>query len=116
MFSFLRRSTPQVSVTELDELLQADSAHLLDVREDWEYRRGHVPGAIHVPLGQLPQRLESLPRDRRLIVICQTGRRSLGATDLLLAKGFAEVASVSGGTGAWARSGRRLEEDPARVA
>ena len=116
MFSFLRRSTPEISVEELDELLRDRNARVLDVREDWEYRQGHVPGAIHIPLGQLGHRFTDLPRDTRVLVICQSGNRSLGATDFLVAQGFEGAASVRGGTGAWARSGRRLDQGSASVA
>jgi thioredoxin 1 len=116
MFSFLRRSTPTMTVAELDQHLRDGSIRVLDVREDGEYRRGHVPGAIHIPLGQLPAHIAELPRDGRLAVICASGSRSLGATDHLRSKGWKDVASVAGGTAAWARSGGRLEEGPARGA
>jgi rhodanese-related sulfurtransferase len=116
MFSILRRSTPEISVDELARLLRDGSVRLLDVREDWEYRRGHVPGALHIPLGQLAHRVAELERGTAIAVICQSGHRSLGATDFLLARGFAGAASVAGGTIAWARAGRRLEDGPARAA
>ncbi len=113
VFSFLRRSTPEISVDELDDLLHAGDGHVLDVREDWEFRLGHVPGAIHVPLGQLGHNVGALPRDKPVLVICQSGNRSLTAADFLLANGFVGSASVRGGTTAWARSGRPLNRDPA---
>ena len=116
MFSFLRHQTPEITVEELDELLRGGKVRLLDVREDWEYRRGHVPRALHIPLGQLGQRSAELPQGERVVVICQSGNRSLAATDFLLAQGFEGSASVTGGTSAWVRSGRRLEEGPARAA
>ena len=116
MFSFLRHPSPEVSVEELDVLRRQDSVRVLDVREDWEFVRGHVPGAIHVPLGQLPGRVDQLPRDRRILVICASGHRSRSAADLLLGHGFEGAASVRGGTGAWARAGGQLEQGPARAA
>lgn len=116
MFSFLRRSTPEISVDQLDELLRDRNARVLDVREDWEFRRGHVPGALHVPLDQLGQRVATLPRDKRVVVICQSGNRSLAATDFLTAQGFEDAASVRGGTSAWVRSGRGLDQGASRVA
>lgn len=109
MFSFLRRiGTPQIEVTELDALLQQGSVRVLDVREDWEFKRGHLRGAIHVPAKQLPARAGKLKRDTRYAVICQSGSRSRGATDYLIDQGFEGTVSVRGGTGAWARSGRPL--------
>ena len=116
MFSFFRRQTPEISVDELDQLLHDGRPHVLDVREDWEFRRGHVPPALHIPLGQLGQRFGELPPGERVLVICQSGSRSLAAADFLLAQGFEGSASVKGGTSAWARSGRLLEDGPARAA
>lgn len=110
MFSFLRRpTTPEITVDELDELRRNRDVRVLDVREDWEFRRGHVPGAIHVPLKQLPTRAARLPRTTRYAVICQSGSRSRSATDYLVAQGFDGAVSVRGGIGAWARAGRPLE-------
>jgi rhodanese-related sulfurtransferase len=109
VFSFLRgRGTPQVDVAELDTLIAAGTVLVLDVREDWEFKGGHVRGAIHVPVKRLPERVGKLKRDRRYAVICQSGSRSRGATDYLIDQGFEGTVSVSGGTGAWARSGRPL--------
>jgi rhodanese-related sulfurtransferase len=106
-----RRSTPEVSVDELDDLLQQGSVRVLDVREDWEFRRGHVPGAISVPLGALTARSDGLSRDKPYAVICESGSRSLAATDFLLSRGFDGAVSVKGGTGAWARTQRPLERN-----
>ena len=109
MFSFLRHRTPEISVEELDQIRRDRGVRVIDVREDHEFRRGHVPGALHVPLKQLPARAERLPRTVRYVVICQSGSRSRGATDFLIAEGFEDAVSVRGGTRAWARDGRPLE-------
>jgi len=101
--------TPEIDITELERRLGGGRVNLLDVREDWEYRRGRVPGSLHIPLGQLPARLAELPHDRPLMVICEHGNRSLVATHFLLVKGFPGTASVSGGTDAWVRSQRPFE-------
>jgi rhodanese-related sulfurtransferase len=106
---FSRRSTPEIGVDELDDLLRTGSVRLLDVREDWEYRRGRVPGAVSVPLGRLTSRVATLPRDKPYAVICESGSRSLSATDFLLGQGFEGAVSVKGGTGAWARTRRPME-------
>ena len=108
---FSRPAVPEISVDELDGLLRTGSVRVLDVREDWEYRRGRVPGALSVPLGQLPGRAAELPRGKPLAVICEHGNRSLAATDYLLSQGFEGAASVRGGTTAWARTQRPLEKD-----
>jgi rhodanese-related sulfurtransferase len=109
VFSFLRRfGTPEVDLAELDALLKDGSVRILDVREDSEYRSGHLPGAISIPVKRLPERVGKLKRDKRYAVICASGSRSRGATNFLLDQGFEGTVSVRGGTGAWARSGRPI--------
>jgi rhodanese-related sulfurtransferase len=108
---FSRRNTPEIGVDELDDLLRTGSVRVLDVREDWEYRRGRVPGAVSVPLGRLSSQVATLPRDKPYAVICESGSRSLAATDLLVGEGFEGAVSVKGGTGAWARTKRPMERD-----
>ena len=111
MFSFLRRlapTIPSIDVAQLDALLQQNAVRVLDVREDSEFRQGHVPGAIHVPVKRLPDRIAKLRRDKPYAVICASGSRSVKATNYLLEQGFEGAVSVNGGTSAWARSGRAI--------
>ena len=109
MFSFLKRlGGPQIDVAELDTLLKQGSVRVLDVRETSEFRSGHVPGAVNVPVKRLPEQVGKLKRDKPYAVICQSGSRSKGATNLLLDQGFEGAVSVRGGTSAWARSGRPI--------
>jgi rhodanese-related sulfurtransferase len=109
VFSFLRRlGTPSIDIAELEARIAAGGVRVLDVREPDEFRSGHLPGAIHVPVRRLPERLDKLKRDKPYAVICQSGNRSRGATNLLLDSGFEGAVSVRGGTGAWARSGRPI--------
>jgi rhodanese-related sulfurtransferase len=109
MFSFLRRHTPEITVEELEELRRERAVRVLDVREDWEFTRGHVPESLHIPLKQLPARAGKLQRNVRYAVICQSGSRSRSAADYHDAHAFEAAVSVRGGTGAWARGGRPLE-------
>jgi rhodanese-related sulfurtransferase len=109
VFSFLRRlGTPSIDIAELEARIATGDVRVLDVREPDEFRSGHLPGAIHVPVRRLPERLDKLKRDKPYAVICQSGNRSRGATNLLLDSGFEGAVSVRGGTGAWARSGRPI--------
>jgi rhodanese-related sulfurtransferase len=108
---FSRRATPEIGVDELDRLIGSGKARVLDVREDWEFKRGRVPGAISVPLGRLTAAIGDLPRDKPYAVICESGSRSLAAADYLLAQGFDGAVSVRGGTSAWARSQRPIERE-----
>lgn len=101
----------EINVDELEELSRAGGARVLDVREDWEFKRGRVPGAISLPLSQLPGRLPELASDKPYAVICEHGSRSLVGADFLLRSGLPGAVSVRGGTSAWVRSGRPLEKD-----
>jgi glyoxylase-like metal-dependent hydrolase (beta-lactamase superfamily II)/rhodanese-related sulfurtransferase len=102
-----------VEPRELHEILQscsgADCPRVVDVREPWEYRQGHVPGALLIPLGQLSGRLSELDPAKPVAVICASGNRSQSAAALLGREGFKTVFNVSGGTGAWRYSGLELE-------
>ena len=83
----------------------ADGAAVIDVREPGEYVDGHVPGAVLMPMGQLPSRSAELERSRPVYVICASGSRSSAMADFLRHAGF-DARSVAGGTSGWARSGR----------
>jgi rhodanese-related sulfurtransferase len=100
--------TPEIGVDELDALIQNGTVRVLDVREDWEFSRGRVPGAVNVPLKKLPLRVPQLKHDKPYAVICESGSRSRGATNFLLDQGFVGAVSVKGGTSAWARTKRPL--------
>ena len=94
---------PSLGVTEA-QAQQQQGALLIDVRERSEWASGHVPGAQHIPLGQLAQRTSSLPRDRDLLLICQSGNRSARAVELLQRAGFSRATNVAGGMLAWSRA------------
>ncbi|WP_159617325.1 rhodanese-like domain-containing protein [Arthrobacter zhaoguopingii] len=85
----------------------APDARILDVREDYEWEAGHVDGALHIPLDELPARLDDLDPDEDLHVICRTGGRSHRAATWLVANGYSAV-NVSGGMGAWLEAGRPM--------
>jgi hydroxyacylglutathione hydrolase len=81
--------------------LAGRGATILDVRSQAEWDAGHVPGAEHVPLGSLPERIERLPAGRPLVVLCQGGGRSAIAASLLAAQGLEDVLNLSGGFTEW---------------
>jgi len=95
---------PEIDQNTLAGRLAAGDAFVLDVREAREYRPGHVPGALNIPLSILPVRMHELPRNEQVLVICQAGGRSAQATLLLRAVGV-DAYNVSGGTGAWIAAG-----------
>ena len=97
---------PGIDVGQLRRRLADEPApFLLDVREPWEYREGHVPGAQLIPLGELEQRVNEVPRDRPILAICHSGQRSLAAAGYLQQLGYTSVSNVDGGTAAWIERG-----------
>jgi glyoxylase-like metal-dependent hydrolase (beta-lactamase superfamily II)/rhodanese-related sulfurtransferase len=88
---------------------RAAASLVLDVREPQEYARGHIPGAVNVAQADLASRLADIPRERGIIVVCQVGQRSLRAAQFLKQVGFADIASLKGGTAAWQKAGRPVE-------
>lgn len=79
-----------------------DTAHtLLDVRTLGEWDGGHAASAIHIPLNELGQRMNEVPKDKAVVVICASGMRSMVAGSALGSAGYAPVFNYSGGMGCW---------------
>lgn len=96
---------PSVSAAELNEKLKNGKRPLvLDVRQPHEFRTGHIVGAKLIPLGELSRRLEELPKDKEIAVICATGNRSNSATKMLLRAGYNAI-NVKGGMMNWSGTG-----------
>lgn len=87
---------------------------LLDVREPDEYAYGHVAGAVSIPQAELATRLAEVPRDRPVFTICESGMRSERAAQFLHQMGYAQVATVRGGTAAWRKAGRQVVTEEGR--
>ena len=87
--------------------LLAEGALLVDVRERAEVARMafDVPALVQMPLSEFEQRFDELPRDRPLVLACESGPRSLKATYFLMYQGFTDVANMDGGLAKWARKG-----------
>ncbi len=100
---------PQLTVKRAAEAHRKGEVLVLDVRERGEFATGHVPNALHIPLGHLPARLNELPREPRILVMCAGGVRSSSAASLLVREGFANVVNVSGGFDAWQAAGLPVE-------
>lgn len=83
---------------------------VLDVREDDEWRAGHVEGSVHVPLMQLGNRYTELPESEQTLVVCRVGNRSAYAAAFLIQQGIAAV-NLEGGLAAWEAAGRALVAD-----
>lgn len=98
-------SIPEISVGELPS-----GAVLLDVREDDEWAAGRAPGAVHLPMTQLADRLDEIPDGDPLYVICRSGGRSARVTAYLNSQGWDSV-NVAGGMGSWANAGKPMIAD-----
>jgi len=83
---------------------------LIDVRQASEFAAGHVPGAVHIGAGELPDRLAELPRDRPVATICASGYRSSVAASLLRQAGFKDVSWVAGGVPTWEAAGFPVDQ------
>lgn len=98
-------AAPSVGAREAADLAKRERALIVDVREDREWRTGHVPAARHVPLGEIEARLAEIPRDRPVIVICASGVRSRAAARTLARNGYQNVRNLRGGMMAWRGAG-----------
>jgi rhodanese-related sulfurtransferase len=83
-----------------------DDVRVLDVREDVEWRHGHIEGATHIPLRQVPTRLSEVP-DGRTLVVCKVGGRSAQAVAYLTQRGL-DVVNLDGGMLEWQAAGRPM--------
>ena len=99
----------EIDIVTLDDAL-GTGAVLIDVREVDEWSDGRVPGAQHIPLATIPDRLGEVPTEGPVYVICALGGRSARAVEFLRANGI-EAINVAGGTNGWIDSGRPVERD-----
>ncbi len=94
----------EISVAEAYQKYQ-QGAFVLDVRTPQEWEEYHAPNTTLIPLDELPQRVDEVPRDQEIVVICRSGNRSQVGRDILLQAGFENVTSVAGGLQAWRAAG-----------
>lgn len=100
---FGRQNVPNVTAADV-----TDDAYVLDVREPDEWAAGHVPGSHHLPMNDVPARLDEVPDDRAVVVACRVGGRSGQVVQYLRAAGRDNVVNLDGGLMAWAARGRPL--------
>lgn len=100
-----------LTVREVEDAMGAagEQPLVVDVREPEEYRAGHLPGAILLPLRSLIERAPELPRDRRILLVCRSGRRSTRALHWLIEMGFERTFNLKGGILGWKAAGRGVE-------
>ena len=98
-------AVPALSVGDFAALrARAQPYALLDVREPWEVALGALPEAMAIPMSALPERLDTLPADRPLVVLCHHGQRSGQVTAWLRRLGYDNAVNLEGGMDAWART------------
>lgn len=87
---------------------RSQGAFILDVRQPEEWAQFHIPGATLIPLGDLPSRINEVPKDREVIVVCRTGVRSAKGRDILRNAGYTQVTSITGGITQWQAQGQPI--------
>lgn len=87
----------------LERLEGGELWQLLDVREFWETDIARVPTSIHIPMNEVPLRLDELDATRPIAVLCHGGRRSAEVATLLVQSGFVNVVNIAGGIDAWSQ-------------
>ncbi len=97
---------PSTDVAHVPDPVPAELP-VLDVREPHEWEAGHIDGAVHVPLGELSDRLGEVPSGRQLLVTCKAGGRSAKAVEFLVAQGY-DAVNLDGGMLDWAQAGRPM--------
>jgi rhodanese-related sulfurtransferase len=98
---------PEIGIDELAQLRDSGIV-LVDVREPDEFEQARVPGAKLIPLADVPERVEEIPDDQRVYVICGSGPRSARAVEFLNRQGY-DTVNVAGGTKAWLEAGLPVE-------
>jgi len=94
------------SLSAADYMQMRKQPHtLVDVRQPGEWQAIHATTAIHIPLGEVKQRMHEIPKDKTVVVICASGARSSMAATALANAGYSEVFNFSGGMGAWSSAG-----------
>ncbi|GAA2819357.1 rhodanese-like domain-containing protein [Saccharopolyspora taberi] len=103
---------PGVQPEDLPDDLPGNGTALLDVREANEWGAGHAPGAVHIPMSEIPSRLDEIPEADHLYVVCRSGGRSAKVTAYLNANGW-DAVNVQRGMNGWAAIGRPMvSEEP----
>jgi rhodanese-related sulfurtransferase len=95
----------QIDPARVVELYDSGEVVVIDVREAWEYEEGHIPGATLIPLNMLAARLDEVPREGPVVLVCRSDNRSGQAQRFLIQQGFDNVSNMTGGMLAWEAAG-----------
>ena len=89
--------------------MRENGAFVLDVRELNEWEDGHIPDATLIPLGQIESRMDEVPKDQVVVIVCRSGNRSAQARDILKNAGFTNITSMAGGMNQWIAKSYEVE-------
>lgn len=97
-----RRGVVNISVHEVKARLDArDKVTIIDVRQPWEYKLGHIPGAVNIPLSDLKEGVAEFNRDEEICLICRSGTRSISGYNRMKKLGFTNLKNIEGGMMRW---------------
>ena len=101
--NLLGKQGSNINVVELKEKMESNPSNVLylDVRTPMEFKSKSIKGFKNIPVDQIPNRLKDIPKDKEIVVICQSGGRSSSAVRFLKQNGYENIINVSGGMGAW---------------
>jgi rhodanese-related sulfurtransferase len=101
---------PQLDIEAyLEDYYKQNNHVLIDVRTEREFKGGHVQGARNIPLNEIGAKLRLIPKDKTVILVCQSGSRSNVAARTLMQAGYENVINLRGGTGRWRRLGHPVK-------
>ena len=114
MMNFLNKlmsgGAKQINIeTYLQDYYKQSNHILIDVRTVGEFKTGHLPNAKNIPLNEISAKLSNIPKNKTVVVVCQTGSRSNFAARTLKQAGYEDVINLSGGTSRWQRMGHPLK-------
>ncbi len=106
IYTFMKRranaDVRSIPAMQMEEAMKDKTGKsFVDVRESGEYKSGHVAGMKNIPLSQFSRRLNEIPRDDEVYVMCRSGHRSMQAAKILKGAGYQNIVNVSGGISAW---------------
>lgn len=91
----------EVTVDKAYEIYKNEEMIILDVRTEQEYKDGHIPGSILIPLQELEDRLDELNKEEKYLIVCRSGNRSAQASEILVSNGFLHITNMQGGMLDW---------------
>ena len=104
-------SSPEITAAQAYAKYQ-QGAFFLDVRKQEEWDQYHIDGSTLIPLDQLQDRVNELPKDKDIVVVCRSGHRSQDGASVLQKAGFTRISSMSGGLNAWTATGYPIQGTP----